>query len=217
MEKVGLGNQLNKKPNQMSGGQMQRVAIARALVGNPDILLADEPTGALDSATSVQIMDLLKEIAKDRLVIMVTHNPELADKYSTRIIKLLDGNIIDDSNPFQGEEEVHRERRTKKTSMSFFTALSLSLNNLMTKKGRTFLTSFAGSIGIIGIAAIMSLSNGVQNYISKVEEDTLSSYPIMLEETTVDISDMMATISGMAEEDNEDKEERKGIFKTISK
>lgn len=200
LEKVGLGNQLNKKPNQMSGGQMQRVAIARALVGNPDILLADEPTGALDSSTSVQIMDLLKEIAKDRLVIMVTHNPELADKYSTRIIKLLDGNIVDDSNPYEGREEKPKENKLKKTSMSFMTALSLSLNNLMTKKGRTFLTSFAGSIGIIGIAAIMSLSNGVQNYISKVEEDTLSSYPVTLEETSIDMGEMMQSISGMGEE-----------------
>ena len=191
---------------------MQRVAIARALVGNPDILLADEPTGALDSATSVQIMDLLKEIAKDRLVIMVTHNPELADKYSTRIIKLLDGNIVDDSNPYDGEEEKPKETRKKKTSMSFMTALSLSLNNLMTKKGRTFLTSFAGSIGIIGIASIMSLSNGVQSYISKVEEDTLSSYPIMLEEKTVDISDMLNTISGITENESEKVEERKNII-----
>ena len=191
---------------------MQRVAIARALVGNPDILLADEPTGALDSATSVQIMDLLKEIAKDRLVIMVTHNPELADKYSTRIIKLLDGNIVDDSNPYDGEEEKPKETRKKKTSMSFMTALSLSLNNLMTKKGRTFLTSFAGSIGIIGIASIMSLSNGVQSYISKVEADTLSSYPIMLEEKTVDISDMLNTISGITENESEKVEERKNII-----
>ena len=214
LQKVGLGDQLNKRPNQMSGGQMQRVAIARALVGNPDILLADEPTGALDSATSVQIMDLLKEIAKDRLVIMVTHNPELADKYSTRIIKLLDGNVIDDSNPYNGEEENKKQNNTKKTSMSFFTAFSLSLNNLMTKKGRTFLTSFAGSIGIIGIAAIMSLSNGVQKYIKKVEEDTLSSYPIMLEEKTVDITDMMDSIEGIAETENQEEEERKSIFKT---
>ena len=192
----------------MSGGQMQRVAIARALVGNPNILLADEPTGALDSATSIQIMDLLKEIAKEKLVIMVTHNPELADKYSTRIIKLLDGNIINDSDPYEGEETNHRERRKNKTSMSFFTALSLSLNNLMTKKGRTFLTSFAGSIGIIGIATIMSLSNGVQNYVSKVEEDTLSSYPVMLEKTTVNIGDMLESISGMTNDEEEDMEER---------
>ena len=173
--------------------------------------------GALDSATSVQIMDLLQEIAKDRLVIMVTHNPELADKYSTRIIRLLDGNIVDDSNPYEGEEERPRSRRRKKTSMSFLTALSLSLNNLMTKKGRTFLTSFAGSIGIIGIATIMSLSNGVQNYISKVEEDTLSSYPIMLEETTVDIGDMLETISGITEDGKEKVEERKSSIKTTYK
>lgn len=165
--------------------------------------------GALDSATSIQIMDLLKEIANDKLVIMVTHNPELADKYSTRIIRLLDGNIVDDSNPYEGEEETRRERRKSKTSMSFFTALSLSLNNLMTKKGRTFLTSFAGSIGIIGIATIMSLSNGVQNYVSKVEEDTLSSYPVMLEETTVDIGDMLESISGMTKDKEEDIEDRK--------
>ena len=193
----------------MSGGQMQRVAIARALVGNPDILLADEPTGALDTATSVQIMELLKEIAKDKLVIMVTHNPDLADKYSTRIIKLLDGNVIDDLNPYEGREEKETEAKEKKTSMSFLTALSLSLNNLMTKKGRTFLTSFAGSIGIIGIAAIMSLSNGVQNYISKVEEDTLSSYPITLEETTIDMGEMIQSVSGTEEQENKVVEERK--------
>lgn len=192
----------------MSGGQMQRVAIARALVGNPDILLADEPTGALDSSTSVQIMELLKEIAKDRLVIMVTHNPELADKYSTRIIRLLDGNIIDDSNSYEGKEEKQKNDKVKKTSMSFLTALSLSLNNLMTKKGRTFLTAFAGSIGIIGIAAIMSLSNGVQKYISKVEEDTLSSYPVTLEETSIDMGEMIGSISGIDEE-NMQVEERK--------
>lgn len=187
---------------------MQRVAIARALVGNPDILLADEPTGALDSSTSVQIMELLKEIAKDRLVIMVTHNPELADKYSTRIIRLLDGNIIDDSNSYEGKEEKQKNDKVKKTSMSFLTALSLSLNNLMTKKGRTFLTAFAGSIGIIGIAAIMSLSNGVQKYISKVEEDTLSSYPVTLEETSIDMGEMIGAISGIDEE-NMQVEERK--------
>ena len=164
--------------------------------------------GALDSSTSIQIMDLLKEIAKDRLVIMVTHNPELADKYSTRIIKLLDGKVIDDSNPYEGKDEKQEENKRKKPSMSFLTALSLSLNNLMTKKGRTFLTSFAGSIGIIGIATIMALSNGVQNYVSKVEEDTLSSYPIMLEETTVDIGDMLKTISGITE--GEEKEVESG-------
>ena len=176
LEKVGLGDQLNKKPNQMSGGQMQRVAIARALVNNPEILLADEPTGALDSETSVQIMELLKEISKDKLVIMVTHNPELAEQYSTRIIRLVDGKIVDDTDPYESEETeqpAQAEKKTKKEkkkdkkanknpSMSFFTALSLSLNNLMTKKMRTFLTSFAGSIGIIGIALILSLSSGFQ-------------------------------------------------------
>ena len=164
--------------------------------------------GALDSATSVQIMELLKEIAKDKLVIMVTHNPDLADKYSTRIIKLLDGNVIDDSNPYEGEEETPKQGKEKKTSMSFFTALSLSLNNLMTKKGRTFLTSFAGSIGIIGIATIMALSNGVQNYISKVEEDTLSSYPVTLEEKTIDMGEMIQSVSVETEE-NQAVEERK--------
>ena len=178
LKDVGLEDQIHKKPNQMSGGQMQRVAIARALVGNPDILLADEPTGALDTKTSVQIMELLKEISKTKLVIMVTHNPDLAEKYSTRIIKLLDGQVTDDSKPYDGVEEKKSKNKTGKTSMSFLTALSLSLNNLLTKKGRTILTAFAGSIGIIGIALIMSLSSGMQNYINKVEEDTLSSYPI---------------------------------------
>lgn len=195
LEKVGLGDQLNKKPNEMSGGQMQRVAIARALINNPEILLADEPTGALDSETSLQIMDLLKEIANDRLVIMVTHNPELAEKYSTRIIRLLDGNIIDDSMPYDGEEAESKEDKDKKRpSMSFFTALSLSLNNLMTKKARTFLTSFAGSIGIIGIALILSLSNGVNAYIKNVEEDTLSSYPVMIEEAGMDLSSLASDL-----------------------
>ncbi|MBQ8868310.1 MAG: ABC transporter ATP-binding protein/permease [Oscillospiraceae bacterium] len=199
LEKVGLGDQLKKKPNQMSGGQMQRVAIARALVNNPDILLADEPTGALDSATSLQIMTLLKEIAHDRLVIMVTHNPELAEEYSTRIIKLLDGKITDDSDPYVSEpvaeekdEKPKKKGRKKHTSMSFFTALSLSLKNLMTKKTRTILTSFAGSIGIIGIALILSLSNGINAYIEKVEEDTLSSYPLSIEQATVDLSGTIA-------------------------
>ena len=205
LKKVGLEDQINKKPNQMSGGQMQRVAIARALVNDPDILLADEPTGALDSETSVQIMELLKEIAKDKLVVMVTHNPELADKYSTRIIRLLDGKITDDTNPYNGEKAKPKKGNAiKKTYMSFKTALSLSMNNLMTKKGRTILTAVAGSIGIIGIAMILSLSYGVRNYISRVEEDTLSSYPITLEKATVDMSammDMMAT-----KQDKEDKE-----------
>lgn len=210
LEKVGLGDQLGKKPNEMSGGQMQRVAIARALVNNPEILLADEPTGALDSETSVQIMDLLKEIANDRLVIMVTHNPELAKQYSTRIVRLLDGNIVDDSMPYSSEEEIVEEKKSeKRPSMSFMTALSLSLNNLMTKKARTFLTSFAGSIGIIGIALILSLSSGVNAYIAKVEEDTLSSYPVSIEQTGMDISnlasDLMSEHSAELPERDKDK------------
>jgi len=196
---VGLEAQIHKKPNQMSGGQMQRVAIARALVNDPDILLADEPTGALDSKTSLQIMDLLSSIAKDRLVVMVTHNPELADKYSTRIVKLSDGKIIDDSNPVLDKEENEikkKNKKSKKTSMSFLTALSLSFNNLLTKKGRTFLTSFAGSIGIIGIALILSISTGVSNYIDRVEKETLSSYPITIEEKTIDTSNLFASLTG---------------------
>lgn len=195
--KVGLGDQLDKKPNQMSGGQMQRVAIARALVNNPEILLADEPTGALDSETSVQIMDILKEVAKDRLVIMVTHNPELAEKYSTRIIKLFDGKVVGDSDPIKEEIIEEKEnKKQKKPSMSVFTALSLSINNLFTKKARTILTSFAGSIGIIGIALILSLSSGVQIYINRVEEDTLSSYPISIEQTGTDISELAQSLMG---------------------
>lgn len=220
LEKVGLGDQLYKKPNQMSGGQMQRVAIARALVNNPDILLADEPTGALDSETSVQIMELLKEIAKERLIIMVTHNPELAEQYSTRIIRILDGELKADSNPYTIDEKVATEakekaakkatraekkaakEKKKKTSMSFFTALSLSLNNLMTKKGRTFLTSFAGSIGIIGIALILALSTGMQAYIDKVQEDALASYPLTLQKQTVDMASMMTSMmEAMVDED----------------
>lgn len=204
LERVGLQDQMHKKPNQLSGGQMQRVAIARALINNPEILLADEPTGALDSATSVQIMDLLQEIAEDRLVIMVTHNPELAEKYATRTIKLLDGNIIDDSNPYQeAEEKNNEEQKDKKTHMSFFTALSLSLNNLMTKKGRTILTAFAGSIGIIGIALILSLSNGVQMYIDKVQEDTLSTYPLTIQKQTIDINSMLNELMGQTEVEEE--------------
>ena len=196
LDKVGLRNQAHKKPNQMSGGQMQRVAIARALVNNPSILLADEPTGALDSETSLQIMELLKEVAKDRLVIMVTHNPDLANQYSTRIIKLLDGSITDDSMPYEPtEEEIQRETpprgKTKKVSMSFFTALGLSFNNLMTKKARTILIAFAGSIGIIGIALILSMSNGVQILIDRMERETLSSYPLTIEKTTMDLNAMM--------------------------
>ena len=203
LKEVGLEEHMNKRPNQMSGGQMQRIAIARALVNDPDILLADEPTGALDSETSIQVMNLLKEIAKNKLVIMVTHNPDLAKEYSTRIIKLLDGKIVDDSNPLTEKDEKKEKDREKeekeksnKTHMSFLTALSLSLNNLMTKKGRTILTAFAGSIGIIGIALIMSLSNGVQEYIHRVEEDTLSSYPLTIQKTSVDTSSMMLTLMG---------------------
>ena len=200
LEKVGLADQLNKKPNEMSGGQMQRVAIARALVNDPEILLADEPTGALDSETSVQIMELLKEISNDRLVIMVTHNPELAKQYSTRIIRLLDGNITDDSMPYSGDEEEKTEKKSgKRPSMSFLTALSLSLNNLMTKKARTFLTAFAGSIGIIGIALILSLSNGVNAYIARVEEETLSSYPITIEQAGMDVSQLVSDLMGKNE------------------
>lgn len=214
LEKVGLGNQLNKKPNQMSGGQMQRVAIARALINDPEILLADEPTGALDTETSVQIMDLLKEIANDRLVIMVTHNPELAEKYSTRIIKLLDGEVTDDSDPYTDEEAAKENRiyeeqaakvsakEAKKTAklnrMSYGTALGLSFKNLLTKKGRTILTAFAGSIGIIGIALILSLSDGFRNYIKNVEEDTLSTYPLTITDESVDMTSMMSTMMGKA-------------------
>lgn len=201
LEQVGLGDQLKKKPNQMSGGQMQRVAIARALVNNPDILLADEPTGALDTETSVQVMEILKEVAKDRLVIMVTHNPDLAAEYSNRIIRLLDGEIIGDSNPYNGEEIAHGEtggKKQKKPAMSFFTAVALSLNNLMTKKGRTFLTAFAGSIGIIGIALILSVSTGVNNYIDRVQEDTLSSYPITLEAERLDMTSLMTSLMGVS-------------------
>ena len=271
LNKVGLGDQLHKRPNQMSGGQMQRVAIARALVNNPSILLADEPTGALDTQTSVQVMDILKEIAKDKLIIMVTHNPELANEYSTRIVKLLDGKIIDDSRPFNGEEENEtaqvqaaqaqdageavqagagegatdtgkskttnantaatedsqtktsaqatvtaqaaatakkvKKQRPPKTSMSFLTALSLSLNNLMTKKGRTLLTAFAGSIGIIGIALILSVSNGIQEYIDDVQRDTLSSYPITIQKETMDVSVMVETMTGQNEEDDHSDED----------
>lgn len=203
LEKVGLADQLSKKPNQMSGGQMQRVAIARALVNNPDILLADEPTGALDSATSEQIMKLLKEVAKDRLVIMVTHNPDLADRYSTRIIRLLDGKVVDDSNPYSTGQEMTAASgaKLKKSSMSFLTALSLSFNNLLTKKGRTLMVSFAGSIGIIGIALILSLSNGATEYIYQVEEDTLSSYPLSIQSASMDTSSMLTSIMAMQNKD----------------
>ncbi len=224
LEKVGLGEQIHKKPNQMSGGQMQRVAIARALVNNPDILLADEPTGALDTETSIQIMELLKEISKDRLIIMVTHNPELAKDYSTRIVRLLDGVITDDSDPYTledmeadikakeaakvkaSEKKNKKSGKKQKTSMSFFTALSLSFNNLMTKKTRTILTAFAGSIGIIGIAMILSISNGIQLYIDRVQRDTLSSYPITLQAESIDISSMVTSMTGNSDSaEHEDK------------
>ena len=203
LEAVGLGEHVNKRPSQLSGGQMQRVAIARALINDPEIVLADEPTGALDSTTSVQVMNLLKEVARDRLVIMVTHNPELAYQYATRIVNLADGKITDDSGPFDVAEATRREAKpTRKTSMSFVTALGLSARNLMTKKGRTAMTAFAGSIGIIGIAAILALSNGVNNYIKKVEEDTLSSYPLTISKQDYDLSSMMGGQG--AAEDSED-------------
>ncbi len=213
LEKVGLGNQLHKKPNQMSGGQMQRVAIARALVNDPEILLADEPTGALDSQTSVQIMDILKEISKEKLIIMVTHNPDLAEQYASRIVKVLDGEVISDSAPYESNDadervnEVRKISKSKKTSMSFFTALSLSLNNLMTKKARTILTAFAGSIGIIGIALILSVSTGVQAYIDRVQEDTLSSYPITINAAEIDMSDLLLNITQSASESEDETEE----------
>lgn len=200
LEKVGLKDQIYKKPTQMSGGQMQRVAIARALVNDPEIVLADEPTGALDSETSVQIMNLLKEIAKDRLVIMVTHNPELAEQYSTRIVRLKDGKLVSDSQPVTEAEIVEKEKILTKPSMSFSTALSLSFNNLMTKKARTFLTAFAGSIGIIGIGLIMSISNGMQTYINRVQSDTMAEYPIELKDNTMDMSVMMTTMMDMSDE-----------------
>ena len=216
LEKVGLGDQLHKKPSQMSGGQMQRVAIARALVNNPDILLADEPTGALDTETSVQIMDLLKDISKDKLIIMVTHNPEIATAYASRIIRLKDGLITDDSAPYNSgtgdTAEVVKTARKDKTSMSFLTALSLSTNNLLTKKARTILTAFAGSIGIIGIALIMSLSNGIQNYIDKVQEDTLSSYPITIEAESVDMTSMMTSLMGVQAEAEENQHEKDAVY-----
>ena len=221
LKAVGLEEHIHKKPNQMSGGQMQRVSIARALINNPDILLADEPTGALDSETSIQVMELLKDIAKDRLVIMVTHNPELAQRYSTRIVKLLDGKITDDSDPYvddsvakvltKKEQKKHKSEKKKK-SMSFFTALSLSLNNLMTKKGRTFLTSFAGSIGIIGIALILSVSAGFQAYIDKVQEDTLSSYPITIEAESVDMSSMLLSFMNSRQEAYEEERDPDRVY-----
>lgn len=206
LEKVGLGDQLKKKPNQMSGGQMQRVAIARALINDPDILLADEPTGALDSETSVQIMDILREISKDKLIIMVTHNPELAEQYSNRIIRLVDGKITGDSNPYQNDAPLkNAPEKVRKTSMSFFTAMSLSLNNLMTKKGRTILTAFAGSIGIIGIALILSLSNGVQEYIDNIQAETLASYPLIIDNSSTDMMSFMSA-SVTAQQENRSME-----------
>lgn len=203
LEEVGLGDQIHKKPNQMSGGQMQRVAIARALVNNPKVLLADEPTGALDTETSVQVMGLLKEVAKDRLVIMVTHNPELAEEYATRIVRLRDGKITDDSNPYlveEASEEMLRHENMGKSSMSYLTALSLSFNNLKTKKARTLLTAFAGSIGIIGIALILSLSNGVNNYITDIQKSTMTSYPITIEAQALDFSSIIEISPGHTEE-----------------
>ena len=219
LEEVGLGNQLHKKPNQMSGGQMQRVAIARALVNDPDILLADEPTGALDSDTSVQVMDLLREVAKDRLVVMVTHNPELAEQYATRIVKLRDGKIRSDSDPFLVEEGTQAEPQHKnmgKSSMSFLTALSLSFNNLKTKKARTLLTSFAGSIGIIGIALILALSTGVNAYIQTVEEETLSEYPLQIQSTGLDFSSMISDGGGGAEDGGQVEEGEINVIQMVS-
>ncbi len=215
LERVGLGDQINKKPNQMSGGQMQRVAIARALINDPDILLADEPTGALDSVTSVQIMELLQEIAKDKLVVMVTHNAELAEKYSTRIVRLLDGEVIGDTDPFNpdGAEPPREDTGKKKPSMSFLTALSLSFNNLKTKKGRTILTAFAGSIGIIGIALILSLSNGIQTYINQVQEDTLSTYPLTIEAEAADLSSMIEAMAGAG--DGGDEHELDAVYSNV--
>ena len=206
LERVGLKDHLNKKPSQMSGGQMQRIAIARALVNDPKVVLADEPTGALDSETSVQIMDLLKDIAKERLVIMVTHNPELAQKYSTRIVQVLDGNILSDSNPCEPTEETKQvDIQFTKTKMSFITALVLSFNNLLTKKGRTLLTAFAGSIGIIGIALILALSNGVSDYVKKVQEDTLVSLPLTISEQNQ--SNLLATSPDLSEKPYKDNHE----------
>ena len=221
LEEVGLGNQINKRPNEMSGGQMQRVAIARALVNDPDIILADEPTGALDTETSVQVMEILKRISENRLIIMVTHNPDLAETYSTRIIKMLDGVITDDSNPLSKDEILAYEqqvslnpipaKKEKKPSMSFATSFMLSLKNLFTKKGRTILTSFAGSIGIIGIALILAISQGTTAYIDAVQESTLSAYPITLESTTVELTTLMETFMDIATESP--THEKDGVYK----
>ena len=213
LEQVGLKDHIHKKPNQLSGGQMQRVAIARALVNDPEILLADEPTGALDSETSVQVMELLKEVAKDRLVLLVTHNQELAEEYATRIIRLKDGKMISDSDPLQIDEEVVNEpeyQNMGKSSMSFFTGLSLSFNNMKTKIGRTLLTAFAGSIGIVGIALILSISTGVNQYIDDMQRETMTSYPITIEERTIDLSDIVATERSFLLEDR--NHERDGLY-----
>ena len=216
LEQVGLGDQMHKRPNQMSGGQMQRVAIARALVNDPDILLADEPTGALDSETSIQIIDLLREVAKDRLVVMVTHNPELAQEYSTRIVNLRDGKIIHDSDPFDPEKEEQPQaehHNMGRAKMSFPTSLSLSFNNLRTKKGRTLLTAFAGSISIIGIALILALSSGVNNYIADVQKETMTSYPITISSETLDMTGMMNNMMGlgMAKQDQNQTSPEEGV------
>ena len=213
LERVGLGNQYHKKPNQMSGGQMQRVAIARALVNNPDILLADEPTGALDTDTSVQVMELLKEVAKDRLVVMVTHNPELAEEYATRIVKLRDGKVLEDSDPYMVDEatlETPEHKNMGKASMAFSTALALSFNNLRTKKGRTILTAFAGSIGIIGIALILSISNGVSTYIEDIQKETMTSYPVMIQAQTIDLNNLLE--NNMAVAAGQESHDREGIY-----
>lgn len=214
--KVGLGEHVSKRPNQLSGGQMQRVAIARALINDPEIVLADEPTGALDSATSTQVMDLLKEVARDRLVIMVTHNAELAYEYATRIIGFADGHVVEDSDPFDVSDAPVREaKESRRTSMGFLTALGLSARNLMTKKGRTAMTSFAGSIGIIGIAAILALSNGVTAYIAKVEEDTLSSYPLTISKQSYDLSSVLGGTASLTSNDDDDEEEDPDLISSL--
>ena len=217
LARVGLSDHVGKRPSQLSGGQMQRVAIARALINDPEILLADEPTGALDSATSVQVMDLLKEVARDRLVIMVTHNPELARRYATRVVELRDGHVTADSDPFDPASAPRREARAaRRTSMSFLTALGLSFNNLMTKKGRTVMTAFAGSIGIIGIAAILALANGVNDYIARVEEDTLSSYPLSITRQSMDVSSMLTEDAGAGEAEKDDDPDQIPTFTMLT-
>ena len=218
LKSVGLEDKIHKKPNQLSGGQMQRVATARAIVNNPDIILADEPTGALDTKTSLQIMELLKEISKDKLIIMVTHNPELAEKYSNRIIKLVDGKVTDDSNPYNGKKEKVREnsnKKKRKTQMKFATALRLSLNNLMTKKGRTILTAFAGSIGIIGIALILSLSSGMNDYIKDIQKSTMVSYPISIEAESMDVTSILSARKDM-KTPKEIEHEKDAVYSNVS-